>query len=655
MEKDLNIFLGSHTPGFTAWLHNVMKKLEECAVTSKGPLKKKDEEKRAKIKRRTSAEGQLEPKKLRSLESNFKNESDSDESSLSSHPSHVDVKERSPFNQSESGYNNNTSSDKDIWDKRIESLDPYRNPDKEEQRKPRERIQINWSDDKSTSKEEHSSRQRRERSRNRSQSRSRKSRSKSRNRSRSSSRLHDDKSSKTALQRGSKENNKYKERSVSRERKVFKDAREVIRSRSSKERKNGYGTRKSRKGDRGLYEKERSTKSHSKDKGDDKLPSLVKMTPRPVRPLNMQPTPNLILKAVSDAQKSIAITQLPQPEDKLGHEEKKAVNNKPIFKKKVGSNFEPNISITLLNDRVSSNKIDIPEPEDVVMENEIMEPENVQNLQQTGPEIQRFTISLQSDDDSIIASDIEEGETEMNGVSSTYPEQMESIGNRLEEPELMETNGNCIEQPEEVEHLDHPVHRFDRSRLGPRVAPVVPDTDTVLSCLAPSGNQITKTIVNENAFSEGSETKSDENDKLIKCKFWPSCEAGDSCRFYHPKTYCRTLPNCKFGQKCLYYHPPCKFGDKCLNVTCPYTHNAAVPAPSVKAKVWTKVPLAPSNGQICMFFPNCTKPYCPYQHYAATGSGIPCKYGSSCTKLGCEFDHPQASKNPYKWVAQNTE
>lgn len=49
----------------------------------------------------------------------------------------------------------------------------------------------------------------------------------------------------------------------------------------------------------------------------DKLPSLVKVTPRPIRHPAMQPSSNLILKAVAEAQKSIATSSLPQPDDKV--------------------------------------------------------------------------------------------------------------------------------------------------------------------------------------------------------------------------------------------------------------------------------------------------------------------------------------------------
>ncbi|CAH1389809.1 unnamed protein product [Nezara viridula] len=433
------------------------------------------------------------------------------------------------------------------------------------------------------------------------------------------------------------------------EKRPYRDSRGIFRRKNSEERRNGYDMN-SRTIGKIRSEKDRNlrNRSRSSDMEVDKLPSLVKVTPRPVRHPAMQPSSNLILKAVAEAQKSIATSSLPQPDDKVEKKEQNRVARKAVYRKKNIPVFQrENISVTLLNDRVIADKIREEDGDSLMFENNIRKHENQLN---DGPEVERFTISLLSDDnDSLIASDIEDACEQKVSTEENYSEAEQNV-EPINEPMDISSTMIVEENTDESDVRDFHGQRFDRRRLGPRV---VPDADTVLSCLAPVDDYITKTIVNENVYVSA-DSKTDENGKVIKCKFWPSCEAGNDCRFYHPKEYCRTLPNCKFGQKCLYYHPPCKFADKCLNVTCPYTHTP-VAAPTIKAKIWAKVPLAPSNGQICMYYPNCKKPFCPYQHSYSAATSIPCKFGINCTKGTCEFDHTQLAKNPYKWVNQNAE
>ncbi|CAH1982181.1 unnamed protein product [Acanthoscelides obtectus] len=57
-----------------------------------------------------------------------------------------------------------------------------------------------------------------------------------------------------------------------------------------------------------------------------------------------------------------------------------------------------------------------------------------------------------------------------------------------------------------------------------------------------------------------------------RCKYWPGCRQGDKCEFVHPTTSCEAFPNCKFGESCLYIHPPCKFGSSCTKRDCVYDH-----------------------------------------------------------------------------------
>ena len=60
--------------------------------------------------------------------------------------------------------------------------------------------------------------------------------------------------------------------------------------------------------------------------------------------------------------------------------------------------------------------------------------------------------------------------------------------------------------------------------------------------------------------------------KLIRCTFWPMCDKGDACPFLHPNKPCTTFPNCQFGQQCHYLHPSCRYDGYCTRLDCPYTH-----------------------------------------------------------------------------------
>ncbi|KRT81251.1 hypothetical protein AMK59_5288, partial [Oryctes borbonicus] len=75
-----------------------------------------------------------------------------------------------------------------------------------------------------------------------------------------------------------------------------------------------------------------------------------------------------------------------------------------------------------------------------------------------------------------------------------------------------------------------------------------------------------------------------------RCKYWPSCRHGEKCEFVHPSTNCKAFPQCKFGDKCLYIHPSCKFESSCTRRDCPYSH--AILSKSVASRI------VPSSGII---------------------------------------------------------
>lgn len=150
-----------------------------------------------------------------------------------------------------------------------------------------------------------------------------------------------------------------------------------------------------------------------------------------------------------------------------------------------------------------------------------------------------------------------------------------------------------------------------------------------------------------------------------RCKYWPACNAGDDCSYYHPTKPCRTFPNCRFGNKCLYIHPTCKFGLHCTKPHCPFAHPATTgvatggggcairrPGPtSFVNKPFLPQVVAPK----CRFGSNCTNRACQFTHTRSE----PCRFGANCLLESCPFTHPSsvAQQRPttsvFKWCAQS--
>lgn len=140
-----------------------------------------------------------------------------------------------------------------------------------------------------------------------------------------------------------------------------------------------------------------------------------------------------------------------------------------------------------------------------------------------------------------------------------------------------------------------------------------------------------------------------------RCKYFPTCTK-DICEFYHPAAPCKSFPNCKFADKCIYVHPKCKFDLTCTKIGCNFQHSAPVggqlSAPPLSSHV---VPVqnyksissttsaAPS---MCKFYPNCSKPGCPFFHPKM------CRFGKFCNnKMECNFYHHDVAGSKFKWVA----
>ncbi|XP_072895678.1 zinc finger CCCH domain-containing protein 14 isoform X2 [Hemitrygon akajei] len=137
---------------------------------------------------------------------------------------------------------------------------------------------------------------------------------------------------------------------------------------------------------------------------------------------------------------------------------------------------------------------------------------------------------------------------------------------------------------------------------------------------------------------------------LERCKYWPACKNGDDCMYHHPVTSCKTFPKCKYGDKCLFIHPNCKYDSKCTRPDCPYTHASKRTAIMPKQPA----PVTTAGSSLCRFFPGCKKVECPFIHPKL------CRFNTQCKRTDCTFYHPTITLPPrhaLKWTRsqQNSE
>ncbi|CAO3695592.1 unnamed protein product [Rhizopus stolonifer] len=152
----------------------------------------------------------------------------------------------------------------------------------------------------------------------------------------------------------------------------------------------------------------------------------------------------------------------------------------------------------------------------------------------------------------------------------------------------------------------------------------------------------------------------EEDTKVQRCKYWPTCKNGEQCPYFHPSAVCPDFPKCpNQASECMFIHPetvkqpsvaalqqptarlpyPCKFFPYCSNPVCPYIH----PLPQQSYYMQAQ-PSYPTNQRVpipCKNGNECTRPNCHFLHpkdennYAETV----CKYDGSCTRPNCFYKH----------------
>lgn len=176
----------------------------------------------------------------------------------------------------------------------------------------------------------------------------------------------------------------------------------------------------------------------------------------------------------------------------------------------------------------------------------------------------------------------------------------------------------------------------------------------------------------ESFMSNHSHASSEDGEKphVVRCSYWPNCNRGDACKFWHPKELCRRYPHCPDGDHCLYIHPapltkpPVK----------PQSPNPTTYAHSHTSETASNAGTSNTSTIECKFGANCNRPDCKFSHPSpaavaammaakqqqATSNhihtkpvqteessnmiNIPCRYEPNCTRADCKFLHTKPRK-----------
>ncbi|XP_046355897.2 zinc finger CCCH domain-containing protein 14-like [Haliotis rufescens] len=117
-----------------------------------------------------------------------------------------------------------------------------------------------------------------------------------------------------------------------------------------------------------------------------------------------------------------------------------------------------------------------------------------------------------------------------------------------------------------------------------------------------------------------------------KCRFWPACVNGNACEYHHPTVTCKTFPSCKFGDKCLYIHPNCKYDARCTKTDCPFTHASRRKPMAISPPQVIAIP----QPKVILAAPMAAVPAA-----STHPRQITCRFFPNCHNMKCPFKHPK--------------
>ncbi|XP_069772421.1 zinc finger CCCH domain-containing protein 14 isoform X2 [Narcine bancroftii] len=352
---------------------------------------------------------------------------------------------------------------------------------------------------------------------------------------------------------------------------------------------------------------------------------------RPTLPPSKQANKNLILKAITEAQKSVA----------------KTTSYPAVLQKQMVPVAPRTRAVRESSETEVINPVDKPHQHDIQLQSNVADqPVQKYYLQPIEAKPGGDTRSF------ILKKPVLEGvESQLQGKAAVCVEGVSTEQDRpvqtkdqadSEEssPKFIVTldgipspPGSISEQDEETEPLDQGSHLQEGGR----------------KCRV-SMQSVAQTLIESDEEIDDSNFQAKRQKLLERCKYWPACKNGDNCMYHHPVSSCKTFPKCKYGDKCLFIHPNCKYDSKCTRLDCPYTHA------SRRAAIVPKQPAPVTNpgSSLCRFFPDCKKVECSFIHPK------PCRFSAHCKRADCTFYHPTITLPPrhaLKWIRsqQNSE
>ncbi|XP_026477557.1 LOW QUALITY PROTEIN: zinc finger CCCH domain-containing protein 14 [Ctenocephalides felis] len=440
-----------------------------------------------------------------------------------------------------------------------------------------------------------------------------------------------------------------------------------------------------------------STISNEDDVPPVSLSSIVKVKPRPQLPPGLQANRNLLLKAMADAQKSIAQVvakpvrkplELYTKRFRIDGHKKINYGPKSDIRITVGNDCrnlpvdEDSMEYTpapVLNDSIEStssfqeyipsqiNSYDAGN-DDIEMEDEINLFPTADDKKMLSPQ---FVVTLEGLDTSKFPS------RKRKMVSTSTPIIAKESKSEISVSKIPEKHKHTLlfitekilkmmivqKMKEKGVKLEKTIDLTTLSDTSPILDKTIEDSDKEIMERV---NDTVKIIINDKAIGEqrmqsnSGETKVKlkeiqckydhipdalpEVAKKERCKYYPSCRLGSSCEFLHPPSAssnsltctvpCKAFPNCKFGSSCLYLHPRCKFGADCIKKRdCIYNHSGSNSIYNSSIENGGSVPTLSSTVSVVSTNSTLSSSY--------KTSGVICRFHPMCSNMKCTFYHPK--------------
>ncbi|KAK9870253.1 hypothetical protein WA026_006339 [Henosepilachna vigintioctopunctata] len=280
--------------------------------------------------------------------------------------------------------------------------------------------------------------------------------------------------------------------------------------------------------------------------------SVVKVKPRILPPNIQQANKNLLLKAVADAQKSVA-------------------QSKPVgenLKNNTTELYNKNESQECPTDALYTKRYKLNSKEDhQIKKISLKGKEKLKCLLSSHGSVGRLFLEHKKGDQEYIPEPIKHNLSNVEYIPSILTSQKNEVSPNYIEKKTQQKFIVTLDSLKKDAIAKISVKDRLHGRKTP--SPIIFESNNSISRQLKESPKVDESMVSDNLKEiPPSLTKVRE-----KCKYFPQCRNGENCEFYHPSRNCEQFPYCKFGEKCLYLHPSCKFGTSCTRRGCPYSHS----------------------------------------------------------------------------------